>query len=78
MISLIWGRADQTNPAQDLDPCDFGWKTDESGMYIPLWNTGPVLPNQMGTTSRDTTEDGEALIDDQQPEWRVDSSDEDI
>ena len=84
MISLILDRADQTHPALDLYPCKFGWRTDDKNMYVPLWNSGPVLPNKIGTPSEDAPEadsedhEEEELIDDQEPEWTDDSSDEDI
>ena len=82
MVSLIWGRADQTIPALDLDPCNFGWKMDEKSMYVPLWNSGPILPNEIGTPAEDSPDledtEEEELIDDQEPEWSEDSSDEDM
>ena len=84
MVSLIWGRANQKNPSQDLDPCEFGWKTDDSGKYAPLWSSGPVLPSVMATTSSETDSENheEALdqdmIDDHEPEWSGDSSDDEI
>ena len=83
MVSLIWGRADQTHPALDLDPCKFGWTIDGNNMYVPIWNTGPILPNEIGTPSEDASvvdsEDYEEveLVDDQEPEWSDDSTDED-
>ena len=87
LVALIWGHADESNPAQDLDPYDLGCKIDK-GMYIPLWNSGPVLPsvisipNEISESNLESEEfvyeETMNLVDDQEPEWSEDSSDDDL
>lgn len=43
-ISIIWGHADSAQPAQGLDPLNYGWR-ESNECYTPEWFTGPCMPN---------------------------------
>lgn len=56
--SIIWGNADSTQPDQDLDPLQYGWK-DENGHYILDWFPGPAVLDHLfeDVSVSDNTED---------------------
>lgn len=45
-ISIIWGNAYSSEPADGLSPLDYGWKDDE-GMFVPDWFQGPAMPDEL-------------------------------
>ena len=84
-MSIIWGNADSTQPAEGLDPLHYGWATNKEGHYVPEWFPGPVEPDNLfsdAVTSEQTTQLSDDIDDpadhidnDSQsdPEWSDDS-----
>ena len=44
-ISQMWSLSYTSGPTKDLDPLDFSWTVNETGLDVPLWFTRPRLPN---------------------------------
>ena len=90
MVAMIWGRADESNPANGVDPCDFGSNIDGNSMYVTVWTSGPVLPHVISSPpdkmASELSLEGEDfvheeimnLVNDQEPEWSENCSDDDF
>lgn len=85
LVSTIWGKANLPQPAHHLDPLDYGWK-EENGCYVPIWFTGPSLPEDLfeeevdktpavGNDEQDTEYD-DAEDSFSEPSWSDDSDSE--
>ena len=42
-VSRMWWNSDQSNPTENMNPKDHGWKHCDSQM-IPIWFDGPSFP----------------------------------
>ena len=51
-VSMMWKRADQTDPTGEANPTDYGWK-ENSNRLEPDWFPGRSIPETLGATRRD-------------------------
>lgn len=75
-VAIIWGNADSTQPAQGLDPLQYGWTTTREGHYIPDWFPGAVEPDWLfreNNTSEQTTQQSDDVDD---PDDEIDNDSE--
>ena len=68
----IWGRSEQRDPTDGLDPIRFGWKRNGDDQLVPEWYTCCSVP----TSILQETSFEEETSDLEDEEWS-DSSDED-
>ena len=61
-LSQMWSLLYTTDPKKDLDPLDFSWTVNENGLYVPLWFTGPRLPNTFRKNSLVDEEEGSSTL----------------
>jgi len=84
-VSMLWGRATTANPAQGLDPLDYGWRR-EGECLVPEWFSGPEVPvdlfrdntNVSDSITTADTEDNDVSEDDTDTEpWSEEDSETD-
>ena len=51
-VSMMWKRADQTDPTGEARPTDYGWK-EINNRLDPDWFPGRSVPETLGATRRD-------------------------
>ena len=51
-VSMMWKRADQTDPTGEANPTDYGWKENNNRLE-PDWFQGRSVPETPGATRRD-------------------------
>ena len=59
-ISIVWGNADTPQPANAMDPLEYGWAQQGNDCLTPVWFQGPPLPDDI---SRPTEEQDEGQHD---------------
>ena len=78
MIARIWGNANLAQPAEGLNPEDYGWEI-VNGAYRPVWYDGPPLPESFHEEedNEDTEEEyNDHLHDVEEAEWSYSSGEE--